>query len=272
MAEESQNALLKTLEEPPPFAAPDPGQRRARGAARDGALALPAGALRAARAGGGRGATRPTGRPRRRAHAPPRGSPAATPARAAFLLDEEGARCGPRSRACARAARSRRARRRALGRAARRPPTRPASARPPRSARAPTRPRTTPPSARARRRAGARARPRSSASGPRAARPHRDRSTSGWPARRLDARPRRRRRGRAGAGAERRPRAELAEPRRGPRPAPRPARGRARDGHPPPASGQRLRAAGARGARVPPGVPASPAERQRCRSLGGDMG
>ena len=46
MADESQNALLKTLEEPAPIRPPDPDQPRARGAAGDGSLPLPPGRLR----------------------------------------------------------------------------------------------------------------------------------------------------------------------------------------------------------------------------------
>ena len=64
MRDESQNALLKTLEEPPDFAhlillSSEPG-----GAARDGLLALPAGRVRAAARRGDRGGARGR-RPRR---------------------------------------------------------------------------------------------------------------------------------------------------------------------------------------------------------------
>ena len=81
MAEESQNALLKTLEEPAPFAHLILITRRARGAARDRALALPA---RSASRRWRRAveaellAERAPGLAGGRARAPPPGWPAAT--------------------------------------------------------------------------------------------------------------------------------------------------------------------------------------------------
>ena len=60
MRDESQNALLKTLEEPPELRPPDPAQLRAGGAAGDDRLALPAGRLRAAAGRGARSGARPT--------------------------------------------------------------------------------------------------------------------------------------------------------------------------------------------------------------------
>ena len=186
---------------------PAADQLRARGAARDGALALPAGALRArsptrpsrqrlAERGLGDGAT---------SAAPPPGWPAATRDRAAFLVSAEGREL----RAAAARLRGARARRRAGGapwprlvaaaearrraapasearrRGSRRSPPRPA------------RPRDAPRGAR-------RARRRRPARVPRGApAPRRSTSASALLAR-LASRPGRRRRGRRGAGAERR--------------------------------------------------------------------
>ena len=65
MRDESQNALLKTLEEPPGLRPPDPAHRRAGDAPGDDRLALPAGRLRAAAAGSDRSALSGAGTRRR---------------------------------------------------------------------------------------------------------------------------------------------------------------------------------------------------------------
>ena len=106
----------------------DPGQRRARGAARDGALALPRGALRAARPEAVEARLEGAGS-RRRAARPPRGSAAATWGRAASCSSRGGPRAAGRGRGAGPGRAPRRARRRALGRRWRAPPTPPASAR-----------------------------------------------------------------------------------------------------------------------------------------------
>ena len=103
MREESQNALLKTLEEPPGVRPPAAAQRRAGGAAGDDHLALPGGQLRvAAGRGGGGGAGR--SRDRRRRSPPRRAWPAETSTARSFLLGEEGRRLRDEAEALARAA------------------------------------------------------------------------------------------------------------------------------------------------------------------------
>ena len=115
MRDESQNALLKTLEEPPDVRPPDPAQLRAGGAAGDGRLALPAGRLRAA-AGRRRSKRRSpsAGGPTTRSP-PPRASPPATSSGPASCSPSAGARAARRGRALRRRGARRRGRRRRPG-------------------------------------------------------------------------------------------------------------------------------------------------------------
>ena len=160
--------------------APDPGQRRARGAAGDGALALPG---RSASAGSAPEAVearldRPAGRaPSAR---PPPGSPPATRRGPASCSATTGARCAPRSRSWCSAIRSGELGGRAVGGArwSRRGGRRAPLGRGPRGA--PRRPRSRPPTAARPRPAGAPGRPRSSRAPRRAPGADRDPRPRAW--------------------------------------------------------------------------------------------
>ena len=106
MRDESQNALLKTLEEPPELRPPDPAQLRARGPAGDDRLPLPADRVRPAAAG--RRRSRPLAaagrrRSRRDRGRAPASPPATSSARACCCRSGRG-RSGPRRERCAAAA------------------------------------------------------------------------------------------------------------------------------------------------------------------------
>ena len=173
MAEESQNALLKTLEEPPAFAhlilisaEPEALLETVRSRCRPVPLRPPV-------ARGDRIAPRrleprgPLGRRRSRSAAPPPASPAATPTRAAFLVSRRGPRAARRGRA-ARAARSPGASSATHpGRTLPRRPSAPASTSRPGCSRPPRAPRRTRPSAPGRPPSDARGSPRSRRSAPR---------------------------------------------------------------------------------------------------------